>query len=114
MRVRTPEVDCQRAVSSVAPATLTPPRTVCTRGSELGNSLCHSSLHPERNARPARRRLFALPRSLPCAGLAECRGNAHRPYLFTVKLAALLVPANVITVTFTVPNLAVIGTLHLI
>ena len=87
---------------------------MCTRGSELGNSLCHSSRHPERNARPARRRVFAFPRSLRCARLAEGRDEGHRPYRFTVKPTALLVPAKVVTVTFTVPNLAVIGTLHLI
>ena len=36
------------------------------------------------------------------------------PYRFTVKLTALLVPAVVLTVTFTAPYLAAAGTLHLI
>ena len=36
------------------------------------------------------------------------------PYRFTVKLFPLLVPAAVLTVTLTTPNLAAAGTLHLI
>ena len=36
------------------------------------------------------------------------------PYRFTVKFLALLVPAPVFTVTFTLPYLALAGTVHLI
>ena len=36
------------------------------------------------------------------------------PYRLTEKLMALLLPAVVVTVTFTAPSLAVVGTLHLI
>jgi len=88
-------------------------------------------------ARPQRRQL-ALARALAaCAALAQlaaaaallgerlaespASGNDHRapvasggPYRFTVKLLALLLPAAVVTVTLSLPNLAFAGTLHLI
>ena len=42
------------------------------------------------------------------------QSSAGSAYRFTLKLMALLVPPAVVTVTFPAPNLAVVGTLHLI
>lgn len=47
-------------------------------------------------------------------GLSSALSAVAGPYRFTLKLNALPLPAVVVTTTDTTPNLAFVGTLHLI
>ena len=54
------------------------------------------------------------PRKPAAGGGPRAAPGSSRAGYFTLKLMALLAPAVVVTLTLTVPNAAVVGTLHVI